>query len=193
MAPSSVQVTQLLSRAREGDSQARDELLNALYDELRNLARACFRGERPGHTLQATALVNEVCLRLLSTDTLPGQNRTQFRAFVAKAMRHVLIDHARERSRRKRGGGRGKVPLDEDLLVEDKPAVDILALDEALERLAAIDGRKAQVVELRYFGGLSIDEVAAHLEVSAVTVKRDWEVARTWLEAELRKGESALG
>jgi RNA polymerase sigma factor (TIGR02999 family) len=132
-------------------------------------------------------------LRLLSTDTLPGQNRTQFRAFVAKAMRHVLIDHARERSRRKRGGGRGKVPLDEVLLVEDKPAVDILALDEALERLAAIDGRKAQVVELRYFGGLSIDEVAAHLEVSAVTVKRDWEVARTWLEAELRKGESALG
>jgi RNA polymerase sigma factor (TIGR02999 family) len=189
MPPSPAEVTQLLLKARDGDSQARDDLLKAVYDELRAQARACFRRERPDHTLEATALVNEVCLRLLAGDSLPGENRMQFLAFVAKAMRHVLIDHARERGRRKRGGGRQKVPLDGDLLVAEEPSIDLLALDEALERLAKIDERKARVVELRYFGGLSVEEVASHLAVAPITVKRDWEVARTWLHAELMKGD----
>lgn len=187
-APSALEVTNLLQRTREGDLRARDELLSAIYHELRALAQAYFRSERPGHTLQATALVNEVCLRLLSRGKLPGENRMQFRAFVAKAMRHVLIDHARERKRRKRGGGLKKVPLEGVLMVEEGPSDDLLALNEALERLTTIDVRKAQVVELRYFGGLSVEEVARHLDVSPVTVKRDWGVARTWLQSELRKG-----
>jgi len=189
MTPSSSDVTQLLLRAHNGDSQARDNLLSTIYGELRELARAYFRRERPGHTLEATALVNEVCVRLLATDTLPGKNRAQFRAFVAKAMRHVLVDYAREKHRRKRGGGQQRVPLQSGLLVKDAPSVDLLALDEALERLTTIDARKAEVVELRYFGGLSVDEVAQQLEVSPVTVKRDWDVARTWLQTELKKGE----
>jgi RNA polymerase sigma factor (TIGR02999 family) len=193
MSPASHEVTQLLVRARDGDSRARDELLSAIYDELRALARSYFRGERVGHTLEATALVNEVCLRLLAGEGLPGENRAQFRAFVAKAMRHVLIDHARERGRIKRGGQGRKVALDQDMVVVGGPSVDLVALDEALERLAAIDERKAQVVELRYFGGLTVAEVAEHLAVSPVTVKRDWEVARTWLQAELRKGETQQG
>ncbi len=193
MPPSPLDVTQLLDRARDGDSKARDELLSALYDELRGLARACFRGEKPGHSLQATALVNEVCLRLLAADGLPGKNRGQFLAFVAKAMRNVLLDHARQRRRLKRGGGQRRVPLDSELVIEEEPAIDLLALDEALGRLAKIEPRKAQVVEMRYFGGMSVEEAAAHLEVSPTTVKRDWEVARTWLQVELRKGDSHAG
>ena len=183
-------VTLLLDRAHRGDVAARDALLSALYDELRGLARACFRGERPGHSLQATAIVNEVCLRLLASETLPGKTRSQFLAFVAKAMRHVLLDHARHKKRQKRGGGKERVPLDSDLLVEEEPSLDLVALNEALDRLAQIEPRKAQVVELRYFGGMSLPEVAAHLEVSLNTVKRDWEVARTWLQVEVRKGDS---
>jgi len=164
--------------------------LDAIYDELRGLARACFRRERPGNTLQATALVNEVCLRLLAAGGLPGKNRSQFLAFVAKAMRHILLDHARERNRLKRGGGLKRVALDAALVVEEEPSLDLLALDEALERLAVVDARKAEVVELRYFGGMSVEEVAEHLHVSPTTVKRDWEVARTWLQEELKKGDS---
>ena len=164
--------------------------MDAIYDELRGLARACFRRERPGNTLQATALVNEVCLRLLAAGGLPGKNRSQFLAFVAKAMRHILLDHARERNRLKRGGGLKRVALDAALVVEEEPSLDLLALDEALERLAVVDARKAEVVELRYFGGMSVEEVAEHLHVSPTTVKRDWEVARTWLQEELKKGDS---
>jgi RNA polymerase sigma factor (TIGR02999 family) len=187
-------VTRLLDRARRGDTQARDALLGALYEELRVLARAARRDERPGHAPQTTELVHEVCLRFLTADALPGSDRTQFRAYVAKAMRHVLIDHARERRRLKRGGGQRRVPLDhaiDALVAASGPAVDLLALDECLERLAAIDARKALVVELRYFGGLSVEEIAAHLEISTPTVKRDWSVARAWLYAELSKGDSA--
>ena len=179
-------ITRLLTRARDGDSSARDALLGALYDELRALAKACFRAERPGHTLQATALVNEVCLRLLRTGSLPGKNRVEFLAFVAKAMRHLLVDHARHRRRLKRGAGNHRVALDDALVVEEKPALGLIALDEALERLSVVHPRKAQVVELRYFGGLSIADVADLLKISSATVKRDWEVARTWLQLEVQ-------
>jgi RNA polymerase sigma factor (TIGR02999 family) len=192
MASQPIDVTLLLERARDGDLRARDGLLSAIYEELRSLARAAKRDERPGQALQTTELVNEVCLRLLATEALPGRNRAQFRAYVAKAMRHVLVDHARERRRLKRGGDRQRLPLDEDLALEQEPSVDLLALDECLERLAAIEPRKALVVEMRYFGSLAVEEVAELLDISPATVKRDWEVARAWLYAELRKGDSAL-
>ena len=182
---SPAEVTLLLERARGGDVGARDALLEALYVELRVLARDAFRRERPGHTLEATALVNEVCVRLLSSESLPGRNRMQLRAFVAKAMRHVLIDHARERTRLKRGGAHKKIPFNGELVIGEAPSHELIDLDVALVRLAAIDARKAKVVELRYFGGLTIDEIAEQLEVSRITVKRDWNVARAWLANEL--------
>ncbi len=189
----SPQVTELLARADAGDSQARDRLFDSVYEELRALARGYLRNERPGHTLQATALVNEVCLRLLSGERLPGKNRAQFRAFVAKAMRHVLVDYSRGRRRAKRGGkDQRRVPLSEDLVVGRDSTLDFLALDEALERLEAVDPRKSRVVELRYFGGMSFEEVAAALDVSLATATRDWNVAKAWLLAELSKGETGV-
>jgi RNA polymerase sigma factor (TIGR02999 family) len=154
------------------------------------MARGYFSDERRGHTLQATALVHEVQVRLLGSEALPGENRKQFFAFAAKAMRHLLVDHARTRGRQKRGGGARKVPLDEGLVVGDEPDVDLIALDEALERLSAMDERKGRVVELKYFAGLTGDQIAEVLDVSPATVDRDWEVARTWLFGELSKGES---
>ena len=190
MSPSPSEITLLLDRAQGGDGGARDELFRLIYDELRELARSYLKGERAGHTLEATALVNEVCVGLLKKEALPGTNRGQFRAFVAKAMRHVLIDHARERQRKKRGGNAQRVPLTENLRVEAEPSLDLLALDAALEELATVDERKARVVELRYFGGLEISEVADAVGVSAATVKRDWDVARTWLLAEMRSHDT---
>jgi RNA polymerase sigma factor (TIGR02999 family) len=183
-------LTQLLVEARAGDSRARDRILAAIYDELRSLARAYFQNERRGHTLEPTALANEVCLRLLSGETLPGSNGAQLRAFIARAMRHVLIDHARERQAAKRGGGRRRRRVADAEPASPAPDLDVLALDEALERLAAIDARKGSLVELRYFGGLTVDETADVLGISAATVKREWEVARRWLYRELAAGES---
>ncbi len=139
MQPPPNEVTQLLEQARSGDTAARDTLLSTLYGELRTLARSYFRKERPSHTLEATALVNEVCLRLLDSRELPGKNRVRFRAFVATAMRHVLIDHARERKRVKRGGELRQVPLDEHLVVEENSTIDLLDLDQALGRLSEVD------------------------------------------------------
>lgn len=179
------QVTQLLRLSRDGDAGARDKLLSLVYDELRSLARSCFRGEAEGHTLQPTALVNEVCLRFLADGEIPGENRNQLRAFAATAMRHVLIDYARRKHRLKRGGDHQRVPLESGLQLVEEPAVDLVALDEAMERLAELDPRKVQVVELRYFAGFSVEETAACLSVSPATVKRDWDVARAWLETEL--------
>lgn len=188
MSRSQTPLTELLADAQTGDVGARDRLLSAMYDELQAAARACFQAERPGHTLQPTALANEVCLRLLSGESLPGTNGAQFRAFLAKAMRHVLIDHARERRTAKRGGGRRPLRVDSSQLGSDEPDLDVVALDEALERLAEIDARKSRVVEIRYFGGLTVQETADVLEVSVATVKREWEVARKWLFRELSRG-----
>jgi RNA polymerase sigma-70 factor, ECF subfamily len=188
--PLHMNVTQLLERATQGDSDARGELIRATYDQLKVLAAARMRDERPDHTLTATALVHEVSLELLAQSNLSAKNQGQFLALAAKAMRNLLVDYARARGRQKRGGGRHKLTLEEDLVACEERDQDVLDLDEALERFAQLDARKSQVVELRYFGGLSIDQTAEVLGTSPATVKRDWEVARAWLLRELRSESS---
>ena len=183
-------VTQLLAQASRGDADARGELILTVYDKLRALAAARMRQERPDHTLTATALVHEVSLQLLQESNLPVDNQGQLLAFAAKAMRNLLVDHARSRRRQKRGGDRQKFSLDEALAPAMESNQDLVDLDEALERFSQLDARKSQVVELRYFGGLSIPETAEALGISPATVKRDWEVARAWLLRELQS-ESA--
>jgi RNA polymerase sigma factor (TIGR02999 family) len=179
-------VTQLLERATQGDSHARGELIRATYDQLRVMAAARMRDERPDHTLTATALVHEVSLQLLEKVDLSATTRGQFLALAAKAMRNLLVDHARARGRQKRGGGYHKLSLDEALVACQEQSTELLELHEALERFSELDARKSQVVELRYFGGLSIQETADVLDTSPATVKRDWEVARAWLLRELQ-------
>jgi RNA polymerase sigma-70 factor, ECF subfamily len=179
-------VTQLLQRASAGDEQARASLFDVLYDELRRLAEAAMRRERPDHTLQATALVHETYVRL-ADDGGRFENRAHFFGVAASAMRRVLVDHARARRAQKRGGGDALVSV-EDL--DSLPggaagSVDLVALDDALSRLAALDPRQAQVVELRFFGGLSVEETATLLDMSPRTIKREWQVARAWLKREL--------
>ena len=191
--PSVGQITELLARAGRGDEQARDALVEATYEELRGLARGYLGQHRPDHTLQATALVHEAYVRILAGQALPGESRVQFLAYVAQAMRRILIDHERARRRVKRGGNREQVPLDESLVVGEEEDLDLLALDEALTRLAGADPRSGRVVELRYFGGLTVDEVAAVVGVAPRTVKRDWDAARTWLRCELSKADGDEG
>jgi RNA polymerase sigma-70 factor, ECF subfamily len=183
---SAMNLEPLLERACQGDLRARGELIRATYDQLRALAAAHMRGERPDHTLTATALVHEVSLQLLEGAAVSANNRGQFLALAAKAMRNLLIDHARRRGRQKRGGNREKLSLNESLAANDGRSQELVDLDEALERFSQIDARKGQVVELRYFGGLSVQETAQVLDVSPATVKRDWEVARAWLLRELQ-------
>ena len=177
-------ITRLLDRARRGEESARAEILQLTYDELRGMARGFMAAERPGHTLQATALVHEVQMRLLGGDVLPGANRRQFLNYAARAMRHLLVDHARARQREKRAGGKRR-PLEDQFLGLTEPGVDILEIDEALERLASLDERKCRVVELKFFAGLEGDRIAEVLEVSPATVDRDWRIARRWLWVEL--------
>jgi RNA polymerase sigma-70 factor (ECF subfamily) len=171
-------VTRLLRAWSDGDETALELLIPLIEDELRRLARAYMARERKGHTLQATALVNEVFLRFPVAGGLRWQDRAHFIG--------VLIDHARVRGRRKRGGGVERVTLDEDALTAREPSVDIVAVDRALEAFARIDPRKSQVVELRFFGGLSLEEIADVLHVSVETVKRDWRLARLWLSRALQ-------
>lgn len=178
-------VTQLLLAWREGDRSALDRLMPLVYEELRRLAGHYMRGERTGHTLQTTALVNEAYLRLVDHKNIQWQNRAHFFAVAAQAMRRVLVDHARSRGYAKRGGSSHRVTFDEGALISQPQDPDLLALDEALSRLSAIDPRKAQIVELRYFGGLSVEETAEVLNVSAVTVMREWSKAKAWLFREL--------
>ena len=178
-------VTQLLLAWREGDRSALDRLMPLVYEELRRLARHYMRGERTGHTLQTTALVNEAYLRLVDHKNIQWQNRAHFFAVAAQAMRRVLVDHARSRGYAKRGGSAHRVTFDEGALISQGQDPDLLALDEALSRLSAIDPRKAQIVELRYFGGLSVEETAEVVNVSAVTVMREWNKAKAWLFREL--------
>jgi RNA polymerase sigma factor (TIGR02999 family) len=157
-----------------------------VYDELRRLATRYMKGERTGHTLQATALVNEAYMRLIEVRQVQWQNRAHFFAMAARLMRRILVDAARARGYQKRGGGAPIVSLDEALVVPTEPGNDLVALDDALTALAAVDKRKSQVVEMRYFGGLSLDETAEALDVSRDTVKRDWKMAKLWLLRELR-------
>jgi RNA polymerase sigma-70 factor, ECF subfamily len=157
-----------------------------VHDELRRIARRCLAGERGGHSLQATALVNEAYLRLIDARHVDWQNRTHFLAISARLMRRILVDVARTKGYQKRGGGAVRVTFDDALVVTDQPGQDLVALDDALEALAAVDERKARVIELRFFGGLSVEETAAVLKVSVDTVMRDWKLAKAWLLRELR-------
>src|SRR5206468_8179212 len=156
-----------------------------VYEELRRLAHRQMGGERPGHTLQTTALVNEAYLRLADQDKLNLQSRAHFFAVAARAMRHILVNYAKSYGAQKRGGGALKVDLDEAALVSLEQSKEIVDLHEALERLATLDSRKAHVVELKYFGGLNYDEMAEVMKISRITVRRDWEFARAWLHTEL--------
>ena len=181
------QITRLLQAWRDGDTVARDRLTTLVYNELHRLARGYMRRERRGHTLQTTAIINEAYLRLMGQSRVDWRSRAQFFGVAAQFMRRILVDHARSRQAAKRRSV-ATVPLDEAWVYAPERAPALIALDEALERLAALDPRKARVVEMRYFGGLSADETAEVLDVSAVTVMRDWSFAKAWLRRELTSG-----
>ena len=189
MTESSVEeTTQFLTAAANGDPAAAEKLLPHVYQELRDLAAHYLRGERVGHTLQPTALVHEAYLKLVNAQRVDFNGRTHFLAVAASTMRRILVDHARRRRSLKRGSGRERVALREDELSTQGRPVDVLALDEALSRLEALDNRCSRVVELRYFGGMTVEEAAAALGVSKRTVEDDWAWARTWLYQTLSAG-----
>ena len=181
------QIAQLLTDWANRDPAARDRLMPIVYEELRRLAHHYMRNEREGHTLQTTALVNELYVRLAGLDALAWRDRAHFFAMAATLMRRVLVDYARQRARDKRGGGVSVVPLDEHVIAPQR-AVDVVALDEALERLATVDPQQSRVVELRVFAGLSVEETAEALGISPATVKREWATAKLWLYHELMAG-----
>jgi RNA polymerase sigma factor (TIGR02999 family) len=178
-------ITSLLLQWRGGDETARDQLMTLVYEELRRLSRQCMRRERAGHTLQTTALVNEAYLRLVNSSKVEWHDRAHFFAVAAQLMRRVLVDEARKRHYQKRGGEFTRIELDEALMPAQQRQFDLLALDEALDRLAELAPRKSRVVEMRFFGGLSIDETGAVLGISADIVKREWRTAKLWLLQEL--------
>ena len=178
-------VTQLLAQWSHGDNAALAELASLVYDELRRIAHRHMGGQRPDHTLQTTALVSEAYLRLADQTNQRWQNRAHFFAVAARAMRQILVSYARSQRAEKRGGGALKIELDEAALVSPEESKQIVDLHEALETLATLDSRKAQVVELKYFGGLNYDEMAEVLKISRVTVRRDWRFAKAWLYTEL--------
>ena len=182
------EVTQLLIAWGNGDRAALDRLMPLVYEELRRLARHYMSRERPGHTLQTTALVNEAYLRLVGQESMRWENRAHFFGIAAHLMRQILVDHARSRLAAKRGGAQLRLSLSEVDRIASRPDVNLLALDEALGRLEALDPQKSRIVELRYFGGLGIEETAEVIGVSPATVKRDWSMARAWLRSEIGDG-----
>jgi RNA polymerase sigma factor (TIGR02999 family) len=186
--PSTHEVTQLLKAWTTGDEQALEKLTPLVYEQLRRVAQHHMAGQRPGHILQTTALVNEVYLQLLDCGQMNWQDRAHFFAMSAQLMRRILIDFARSRGSQKRGGDVLHVSLDEAPSVCKEPDPNLLALDDALKALATVDERKSKVVELRFFGGLSVEETAAVLKVSPETVMRDWRLAKLWLLRELSEG-----
>ena len=188
--PSSV-VTQLLNNWREGDRKALDALLPLVYDELHRLAHFQLRKERPDHTLQSAALVHEAYLRLAGGTAPQWESRSHFFGIAAQLMRQILVDYARRHGAAKRGGSVCKVSLEDAMVAAKKIDLDVVALDDALQALAAIDARQARVVELRFFSGLSLDEISTVMEIAPATVQRDWTAARAWLHREMsRKGKS---
>ncbi|HUE82345.1 MAG TPA: sigma-70 family RNA polymerase sigma factor [Pyrinomonadaceae bacterium] len=187
MTPSPDAVTQLLIAWSNGDQSARDQLMTLVYEELHRLAHRHIRKERPGHTLQTSALVNEAFVRLVDVKKVQWESRAHFFAIAAQMMRRILVDYARSRRYAKRGGDARQVTLNEGLIVADQKSADVVALDEALNELANIDERKRNVVELRFFGGLSIEETAEVLAVSPGTVMRDWTLAKAWLKRAMTK------
>jgi RNA polymerase sigma factor (TIGR02999 family) len=182
-------ITQLLNQWSDGDERALDRLTPLVYEQLRQQAARYLRRERPGHTMQTTALINEAYLRLIDAKEVRWQGRAHFFAIAANLMRRILVDHARQRNAAKRGSSPIHVTLDRIVATAKQSDVDVLAIDEALTKLAAIDPQQAQIVELRFFSGLSVEETAAALGISPRTVKRNWSVARAWLRREI--GEQA--
>ncbi len=181
-------MTQLLAKWNNGDQAALEHLLSLVNDELRRLARNYLRRESPGHTLQPTALVNEAYLRLIDQRQVQWQNRAHFFGIAAQLMRRILVDHARRHAYAKRGGGAIQVSFDEGMAVTEAKAAELLAVHEALERLTKLDERKGHIVELRFFGGLSLEEVAEVLSISSPTVQREWRAAKAWLHRMLTEG-----
>jgi RNA polymerase sigma factor (TIGR02999 family) len=188
-APSS-EITQLLHAWRSGDQIALERLTPLVYAELHRMARRYMARERDGHTLQTTALINEVYLRLVKVKEVEWQDRAHFFAVSAQLMRRILTDFARSHGYEKRGGGARRVPLDEAFAVSAESTVDLVALEQALTHLGETDTRKSKVVELRFFGGMTVEETAEVLQISSETVMRDWSVARAWLQRELDRGAS---
>lgn len=185
MESSPEEVTLLLLNLQEGDQEAASKLMPLVYDELRRLASAYMRRERAEHTLQPTALVHEAFLKLVRQPSINWQSRSHFIGVAAHSMRRILIDHARGHLREKRGGDQEPVPLNEALVFSPGQSAELVRLDEALERLAKLDARQGKIVELRFFGGLSVEETAEYLAISPKTVKRDWSLAKAWLLSEL--------
>ncbi len=181
------EVTRLLGQLRAGRREAADELAPLIYGELHKLAAACMRRERPSHTLQATALVNEAYMRLIGQHDVEWQNRSHFYGIAAQTMRRVLLDYARKHQAAKRGGPAMRFRVDEALLVSEQQLDLVLAVDESLKRLEQIDPQQGRLVELRYFAGLNVEQAAEALGISTATVKREWQFAKTWLQRELGK------
>jgi RNA polymerase sigma-70 factor, ECF subfamily len=192
MVPQEEEVTALLALVAKGDQAAKEQLVPLVYSELKKLARAYMRRERDGHTLQTTALVHEAYLKLVRNQTPNWQGRSHFFGIAAQLMRQILIDHARGRLRDKRGGAPVVLPLNEALVFSPEHSEELVKLDEALVRLAKLDARQSQIVELRFFGGLNVEETAEFLGISPKTVKRDWAVAKAWLHGELRRSDGNL-
>ena len=181
------EVTRLLLDWSNGDKTALDKLMPLIYEELRRLAHRYMSRERAGHTMQTTALVNEAYVRLINRKNVHWQDRAHFFAIAAELMRTILVDHARSHATAKRGGGAHKLSLEEALVVSHERAAEVVALDEALNALAVIDPKQSRIVELRFFGGLTIEETAEVLDLSAATIKREWTTAKAWLYHELSK------
>lgn len=179
------EITQLLVNWSRGNEAAFEQLVPLVYPELKRLARRYMGRENPGHTLQTSALINEAYLRLVDQQSVEWQDRAHFYRMAAQVMRHILIDHARKRRFQKRGAGATHVPIDELMIAANERATELVALDDALDALAAIDTRKVQIVELRFFGGLTVEETAQVMNLSPITIKREWRSAKAWLQTEV--------
>ena len=185
------EITQLLMNWSQGDKAALDQLVPLVYPELRRLAKRHMNREDPAHTLQTSALINEAYLKLVDQQDVEWQNRAHFFAVAAQVMRHILVDHARTRNYAKRGGGAPKLPLDEAAALTEQRAGELIALDDALRELAALDERKSQIIELRFFGGLSLEETAQVIKISPSTVQREWRAAKAWLHHTMSKPDES--
>lgn len=181
------QVTKLLKRWSSGNESAFDDLMPIVYDELRRMAKGYMNRQDSGHTLQTTELIHEAYLKLAGSEARDLKNRAHFFGVAAKAMRHILVDYARSKSSEKRGGDRQRISMVENQFVSDEKSDEIVALDEAMSKLDELDERKSKVVEMKFFGGLTVEEISKVLKVSAMTVKRDWSFAKTWLSKEISK------
>lgn len=182
------EVTELLTAWSGGDKAALDKLMPLIHQELRRIAHRYMSRERPGHTMQTTALVNEAYLKLVNREGVHWQNRAHFFAIASQLMRHILVDHARSHAYAKRGGGTQTISLDEAMVVSQERAAEVVALDDVLKQLAEIDPQQSRIVELRFFGGLTIEETAVVLSLSPATIKREWTSAKAWLYHELAEG-----